>query len=138
VVIFIDTSSLAKRYIEETGSPDVDFYFKPENEIAVSPITGIEISSVFNRKLRENSIDERTFRLAMNNFASESVHFHLIQLSEKTVSTSIDCLNKYPMKTLDALQLASAIVCQPDIFMVSDKQLFNFACTELKCECKLI
>jgi hypothetical protein len=35
------------------------------------------------------------------------------------------------MKVLDGIQLSSAIVAKPDIFIVSDKQLYNAAIKEL-------
>ena len=50
LLIFIDTSSLVKRYIEEDDSSKIDELFIAQNEIAISPITAVEMTSVFNPK----------------------------------------------------------------------------------------
>jgi predicted nucleic acid-binding protein len=138
VVIFIDTSSIAKRYIDESGSLEIDAFFTEENQITISPITPIEIASLLNRKLRENSINQETFDLAETNFLRESPFFQHIPFSEKITSTALLCLSKYPLKTLDAIQLASAISLNPNLFVTSDKKLFDYASTALNCKCTLI
>ena len=48
MVVFIDTSALAKRYIEEAGSKEVDSCFQEQNDIFLAPITPIEMRSVCN------------------------------------------------------------------------------------------
>ncbi|MCX7759527.1 MAG: type II toxin-antitoxin system VapC family toxin, partial [bacterium] len=61
MVIFIDTSSLIKRYVEEDGSTKVDKYYKGKNEIFISPITPIEFKAALKRKLQEKTIDSNTY-----------------------------------------------------------------------------
>ena len=56
MVVFLDTSVLAKRYIGEFGSADVNDYFNSSNDFILSPITPIEMSSLFYRRLRDQSI----------------------------------------------------------------------------------
>ncbi len=56
MVIFIDTSSLIKRYITEIGSDIIDSLFNDENEICISPVTAIEMRSALGRKLRDGSM----------------------------------------------------------------------------------
>ncbi len=138
MVVFIDTSSLAKRYVEEYGSSEIDTFYSKSYKIAISSITSIEMISVFNRKLKDQSISSETFTLAYDNFSCELPNYHSLPFNENTVSTAIDCLNKYHIKTLDALQLASAIICSPGLFVSSDKKLFDFACNALSCECRFI
>jgi uncharacterized protein len=138
VVVFIDTSSLAKRYIEEYGSSEIDTFYSNSYKIAISSTTSIEMISVFNRKLKDQSISSETFTLAYENFRCELPNYHSLPFNENTVNTAIDCLNRYHIKTLDALQLASAIICTPGLFVSSDKKLFDFACNALNCECRFI
>jgi len=73
VVIFIDTSSLAKRYVEESGSIEVDRFFAPGNTIYIAPTTPIEIRSVLSRRLREKSLEEKTVQLASARLSNASI-----------------------------------------------------------------
>ena len=41
-------------------------------------------------------------------------------------------IKKHEMKTLDSIQLAAAIIAAADIFVTSDKKLYNSAVSELK------
>jgi len=50
MLIFMDTSSLVKRYIDESGTSDVDAYFQSKNSIFISAITPIEVHSTFREK----------------------------------------------------------------------------------------
>ncbi len=138
MVVFIDTSSLAKRYVKEYGSSQIDTFYSKSYIISISSITSIEMISVFNRKLKNQSISNETFTLAYNNFRCELPNYNSLPFTENTISTAINCLNKYHIKTLDALQLASAIICTPELFISSDKKLFDFASNALNCECRLI
>ncbi len=54
--VFIDTSSLFKKYVEENGSKELDFLLQEVSEIAVSPITRVEMSVIVARRLREKSL----------------------------------------------------------------------------------
>ncbi len=53
---FIDTSSLFKKYVEEDGSKELDLLLQEISEIAVSPVTRIEMNAVIARRLREKSL----------------------------------------------------------------------------------
>ena len=53
---FLDTSSLFKKYVEEHGSNTLDRLLQEISEIAVSPVTWIEINAVVARRLRDKSL----------------------------------------------------------------------------------
>lgn len=50
--LYLDTSALIKRYIKETGSPDVGEWIRTAEEKAVVLITRAEMSAAINRLLR--------------------------------------------------------------------------------------
>ena len=66
MVVFLDTSVLAKRYIEEVGSDVIDEYFSEANEIFLAPITSIEIASVFRRRGEDGSLSSVEIEQARN------------------------------------------------------------------------
>jgi PIN domain nuclease of toxin-antitoxin system len=66
MVVFIDTSSLLKRYIEENGSTKVDTYYSLKNTLFISPVTILEVNSALNRKVNDETINEETYEKAIS------------------------------------------------------------------------
>jgi len=59
---YLDTSTLAKRYIQEPGSKVIDRTFDEANEILVSAVTRIETISAFRRLMGEKYISEADYK----------------------------------------------------------------------------
>ena len=51
--LFVDTSTLFKKYVDESGSGDFDKLFGDAAEIIVSPVTRIEMHSAIAKYVRE-------------------------------------------------------------------------------------
>ncbi|MGC8771405.1 MAG: type II toxin-antitoxin system VapC family toxin [Brevinematia bacterium] len=138
MVVFIDTSSLIKRYIEEDGSEIIDKYYKNENEIFISPITPIEFISALKRKLREKTIDLENFYRAISEWSKEELSYNIILFNKILVSEAIKLIENEPLKTLDSLQLASAKLQVLDEFVTSDRKLVQVAAKYLPCKITFI
>ena len=123
MVVFLDTSVLAKRYIEESGTNDVDKYFPSFNRVVLSSITPIEISSVFKRRLREKSLAYEAVQEALGGWEKERPHFLYAGFSSELIRTSIMVIKTAGIKTLDAIQLASAYISNIELFVTADKAL---------------
>lgn len=123
--VFIDTSSLIKNYIEENGTEEVSEIFQKSSHILLSPITKIEFVSALQRLVNTNFLAKDSFDLAMNEFLSDSNDFEYQTFDKKTEMLSIDLLQKYRIRTLDAIQLASSLALDIDLFVTSDKRLFE-------------
>lgn len=127
MVVFIDTSSLAKRYIEETGSIEVDQYFVTGNSIYLAPTTPIEIRSVLSRRLREKSLVESTVQLALGEWMKEEPLYTIMLFTENLRNDAIEVMEQTGIRTLDAIQLASARLSNASVFVTSDKALASAA-----------
>ncbi len=132
MVVFIDTSSLIKRYIEEKGSSKVDFYYKNGNEIFISPVTPIEFRSALKRKLKEKTINLESYYKALDGWSKEESNYKIVVFNHILVIEAIQLIEEEFIKTLDSIQLASAKMRNFDEFITSDKQLFNIASKNLK------
>ncbi len=130
---FFNSSALVKISIEEKGTDRVKNIYKSE-EILVSDITKIEILSVFGRILKGGLIDnEMYFHLVADLKFDLKNRFYVLEICKSLnliniTSEIISDLNlPYILRSLDALQLASAIIYReffPDvIFVSSDKKL---------------
>lgn len=134
----MDTSTVAKRYITETGSGWVRSITnrKAGHTIILSEIGAVEFVSVLARQKREKNISERDFHLLHSLFFIHvRTHYKIIKTDARVYHEARNLLPKYTLRTLDAVQLASAILTQriggtPVIFTSADTRLLSIAQTE--------
>jgi uncharacterized protein len=130
--LFFDTSALLKRYINESGSDSVENLFEKSKLIFVSSITHLECTSAFQRLLRSNTIDKDTCQRLSLNATLDFLFFQTIDFHSNVKDTSLRIIEKYPLKPLDTIQLASltTVADQIDSFVVCDQQLKKYAIEE--------
>ncbi len=125
MVIFIDTSSLIKRYVEEDGSDVIDRYFSDNDIIYISPITPIEIRSALKRKKREHTVDKQTYETAIQLWDLDINNFMGIEFNKELVSRVIEIVELYTVKTLDAIQIGSCIISGAEECVTSDRRMYD-------------
>ena len=122
--VFLDSSALAKRYLEEQGSDEVEKICAKANQITVSIICLPEIYSAINRKKRDGNISNQHFQSIKQILLKEFEDFMVCPLSTEIITVVLGYLERYSLKTMDAIHLASAEDFQADLFVSSDvKQL---------------
>jgi len=133
---FFDTSALVKLYHEEAGTEELTALIERENPlIAVSDIAAVEMVSAFAKKVRTAEIDIPAFEEAIDAFQSDLSQFHVITVESTIMTRASDLLKtaglKNALKTLDSLQLASALVFSErsklDLFIAADGVLMKNA-----------
>jgi hypothetical protein len=127
--LFIDTSALIKRYISEDGSEQVDNLMDSAIEIIVSPVTKIECISTIKRLLTEKLITSKEFNDIKNDILYDFQYFNVIRMNDRVENTAIKLIEKYQLKTLDAIQLSSCCITYPEYlnFVACDNKLINAA-----------
>lgn len=128
--IFLDTSTLFKLYHQETGSSEIEQVFA-ENEIQavfLSEITKLEFSSAICKKVRLKELSQDQASQLIEAFESDFPNFVFIKLDTVLVEEAKKALSKYGklgLRTLDSLQLATAILLknQVDLVKSADKLL---------------
>ena len=125
--LFLDSSALVKRYIEEEGTARVLALCADAAEITVSIICIPEVLSASNRCLREKKISSPQYNWIKNTFLREIGDFTVIDLSDSVLGKTILCLEKGALRSLDALHIASASVHECDVFLSSDKRQKDIA-----------
>jgi predicted nucleic acid-binding protein len=128
---FIDTSSLFKKYVDEKGADTFDTLLQSVSEIIVAPITLLEINSIIERRLRERTLNKADATWIEKEFMFDLNFYGVVEFNEVLTTECIRVVRMYQMKVLDGIQLSSAIVAKPDVFIVSDKQLYKSATQEL-------
>ncbi|MBN1501048.1 MAG: type II toxin-antitoxin system VapC family toxin [Spirochaetes bacterium] len=127
--LFFDTSAIIKRYINENGSQNVDELFSSADQIFVSAISEIESASTLKRLLVENEISEIDYNFLKKEIQIDFTFFSIIDFDSQIIEEAIEAIDKYQLKSLDSIQLASAIICRSDIdnFISCDIKLLKAA-----------
>ena len=58
-VVYFDTSALAKWYLNESFSADVERYLMEHGPVAISDLTVVEMRSLLSRRRREKQVDSK-------------------------------------------------------------------------------
>jgi uncharacterized protein len=138
IVYFADTSALAKRYLAEVGSRWMRNQLIPSsgNVILISQTASIEIFSLLARRQREKSISPSAEMRLRRAFLRHLMHEYLaVPLDNHVLIQARNLTTKYPLRTLDAIQLGSAVMAktylsEPIIFVGSDNNLLAAVSSE--------
>jgi len=119
---FFDSSALAKRYIDEPGSGEVEGILRRTEELAVSVLCPPEIVSALVRKLREHLLSPASVSKAKAAFFHELEEMAVCPITPAVVESAIALIESFPLRTLDAVQLAGAMEWKAEAFVSADKR----------------
>jgi predicted nucleic acid-binding protein len=124
MIYFFDTSALIKKYITEKGSETVKQHFAQSTTTVVSSTTKIECFSVINRMLVNFEITVGEAEDLQKQIVDDFLLFEILPFSDSIEKIAIDMVKKHQLRTLDAIQLASALSTSGlQHFLVSDIKL---------------
>ena len=137
-LLFIDTSALAKRYLIEAGAPWVGRLTHPAagNVIIIADVTTVEMSALLARRVREGTLPQASATLLLNAFLLHIESEYLsVPLDTHVLAQARALVGRHPLRTLDAIQLASAqrasiVLSEPLTFITSDHNLLAAANAE--------
>jgi predicted nucleic acid-binding protein len=130
--LFFDSSALLKRYLDEAGSISTQQLFESADRVFVSAITHIECVSSFQRLLHQKFIGEKDYKRLQTEINFDFPFFEAVQFNEEVKSYALKIVEKYPLKALDTIQLASLlqVANEIDSFVVCDQKLKKIAVKE--------
>ena len=125
-MIYVDTSALVKRYLQEPGSDAFDTFFLTQAPLGISRLTVIEMRCALARRRRANQVSpeletqvQEAFRLDMQDGALVVASFNDDDLT--LAYHLMDEVGVIPLRTLDALHLAVARHIAATEFATADK-----------------
>ena len=127
--IFLDTSALAKRYVQEPGSEELEDLFSSFTvEIFISTLAFVEFASAMGRKLRDKEMTRAKVVKTIKELEKDwSEVFAKIPLEDMLAETAAALALEYSLKGADAVHLASANVADAELLVASDKKLIQAA-----------
>ena len=125
--IFLDSSALVKLYIREDGTDRVVELCESAREMTVSVLCVAEVLSACNRLLREGLLDNSNYLSIKQQFLADLESASIIGVTADVLDYSIACLEKGSIRSLDSIQIGSALAHKCDIFITADIKQKNIA-----------
>lgn len=107
MILYLDTSSLVKLYVFETGSDAVGRAAAAASRIAVSVVAYPEARSAFGRRRRERALTSRDLRSIHAAFERDWSRLVRVPVTEEVYRAAAVLAERHALKALDGLQLAS-------------------------------
>lgn len=118
--LFFDTSAFAKRYIEEFGSRQIQDFCHEATALGLSVLTLPELISTLNRLKREKKITNKQYQSIKSEILIDFEDIEICSLTPSVIKQAIQLLEKNILRTLDSLQVASAIEWGAEMFISAD------------------
>jgi predicted nucleic acid-binding protein len=109
-VRYFDTSALVKQYLQEAGSKTVLGLLKTGEKVYTASLTYAETHAAFSRRTREGRLTRETTRKLALRFDKDWESYDIVILSENVLSLTRQMLYRYPLRSADAIHLASALL----------------------------
>jgi predicted nucleic acid-binding protein len=112
-VVYFDTSALAKWYLNESFSGDVERFLMEHGPVAISDLTVVEMRSLLSRRRREKQVDPKLENRVFSTFEDDIRRGFLIRhpMPATTAAGAVNLiatLPDVPLRTLDAMHLVIA------------------------------
>lgn len=109
MILYLDTSSLDKLYVEEEGSEDVRRQVAGATVVATSAVAYAEALAAFARKHRDGGLSEEEYGHVANDFRQEWTAYLAIDVSGAIIARAGDLTERHDLRGFDAIHLASAL-----------------------------
>jgi len=120
--VFLDSSALAKRYVEEPGSARLEEILAFASSLAISILAVTEVISALCRRHRESKLSHRQYSQAKHMLFEDIADSSVVNLTEPVVLRAIQLLQRWPLRSSDSLQVASAAEWSADLFVSADER----------------
>jgi uncharacterized protein len=127
VKTLFDSSAFVKRYIEETGSQDVEALYMATTELALSVVCIPEVISALNRRVCEGDLSRRQYETAKASMFEDAHDAMIVNLTPEVISTCMTILETNPIRAMDALHIACAVQWGAELFVSADKRQVSAA-----------
>jgi predicted nucleic acid-binding protein len=107
VILYLDTSSLVKLYVEEPGSAEVRRLVEAADIVATSVVAYPEARAALARRQRERSLTPAAHRRTKAALEVDWPHVLALDVSSPLARSAGDLADRYQLRGFDALHLAS-------------------------------
>lgn len=136
MIVFLDTNCLVKMYHAEAGTQEITRFLLRDDlalTMIISEISAVEFRSALMRRCRMGEISRDIADKTYNIYCGDTSSMLVVPLNTSVVQESVRLLERHAdhlaLKTLDSLQIASALVFNRitpiDVVLSSDATFLN-------------
>lgn len=123
MITYFDSSSLVKFVITEIGSEENLNIWNLSSEKVTSQLARTEMYSTLMRRVREGSMPASAMRARLDAMDKLFADVVLVDITSEVIDASCELVKELPLKSADAIHLATALMVRADLFSSSDKRL---------------
>ena len=118
--IYVDTNVIIS-FVEQDVNYNKALKIREINDLITSEVTVLELNSFFSRKLKDEILTEASTKYAIRATNVRVVEIDMNKLFRKALELS----TKLQLKTLDVLQISSALLLNAKSFIAFDKDILK-------------
>jgi uncharacterized protein len=115
MILYLDTSSLVKLYVEEYESSKVAALVKSSSIAATSIVAYSEARAAFARRFREKAFASKEYSLIKETFNKDWDNYLILSFSGTMIKLAGDLAEKHSLRGFDAIHLASALTLHREL-----------------------
>ena len=120
--VFLDSSALAKRYVQEPGSDHLEEFLTSASSLGISVIGLSEVVSALCRRRRESKLTRQQYLKAKQALFEDIEDASVIHITDQVMARAVDLLERWPLRSSDALHVASAAEWSAELFVSADEK----------------
>jgi predicted nucleic acid-binding protein len=109
MIVYLDTSSLVKLYVEEIDSEKIRDVARNAAAISTARIAYAEARSAFARKQKEDGFSLNVLRKIVEDLNRDWESYFVIEITDGLIRFAGDIAERYLLRGFDAIHLASAV-----------------------------
>lgn len=128
MILYLDTSSLVKLYVEEDESLNIETLVRSSEATATSIVSYAEARAAFARRFREKSFTSDEHDRLKAFFDKDWRNYFILNITQDMVKLAGNLAEKHALRGFDSIHLASALILHqevsaPVIFSCFDNKL---------------
>jgi uncharacterized protein len=118
--LFFDSSALAKRYVQEPGSERVAELMSGASSLGLSIVCLSEVISALCRRRREKKLSHQQYLKTKRTLFEDAEDANIVSITDQVMARAVDLLERWPLRSADSIQVASAVEWGADLFVSAD------------------
>jgi len=110
MILYLDTSALVKRYIQETGTDEVIAFLESAGSVGSASLTKVEMAAAFEKTVRQGWVKRKIAMQAWQDFLDHWPSFTRLNTSSGTIDRASALAWEYGLRGYDAMHLACALL----------------------------
>ena len=112
MILYLDSSSLAKVYVEETHTEQVRRWVEEATVVATSVVAYAEVAAAFARKTREGGMKPNALAQVLAALDGDWSNYAVLEAQDRAAG---ELAVKHGLRGFDAVHLAAALALKADV-----------------------